>query len=56
MTQVQIHRLYLIGYASVLIGTVLIPISNWIGGTLFFGAVALIILTTLISIHGPRSH
>lgn len=50
MTKKNIDLFYVIGYSLLLLGTVLIPFSSWLGGGLFFAAIGLICLTAGLSI------
>ena len=54
MNPKTINKLYMSGFSLLLIGTVLIPLSNWLGGALFYASIGIIILTTGLSIHWPR--
>jgi hypothetical protein len=54
VTAKTLDRLYLIGYSTLLVGTVLISISKWVGGILFFASIGLIVLTTGLSIQTKK--
>jgi hypothetical protein len=51
VTRKTLDQIYIAGYSLLLVGTILIPVSNWVGGTLFYAAIALIMLAALLSSH-----
>jgi len=54
MNRKTTDRLYMAGFSLLLLGTVLIPFSAWVGGSLFYASIGVIIVTTGLSIHWPR--
>ncbi|HET6370333.1 MAG TPA: hypothetical protein VFG95_04010, partial [Nitrospiria bacterium] len=51
VTRRTLDQIYIAGYSLLLVGTILIPVSNWVGGSLFYGAIALIMLAAWLSSH-----